>query len=316
MVVIGDSPEGAEEQTRYIVFSEFDTGRALFALRDRALTPSDEPLCGVTDWGVGSGGLAVSVAFLDYDVTGDVLERSWMRVLRADIEALPESLRSLVHRDDWESLRSREMRLTETHVGLLFGASLPVLVGSDGTFVRPTFGTSDTTSKVNLVMTGETEMFWESWDVTKVLSRSIGDAPPEVIRAVAGGDVRGLSSDGIDFTWLEARGWDEDALRYDSVSLWTGSYDGAGLVGARRVSEVQGHADGAMGGGYYAHPEPDPGDPTHSLFGFYGLADGARAVIDPSPLPAARVFWVSEDDAVAESLGQRYRIDPRELRFE
>lgn len=40
-----------------------------------------------------------------------------------------------------------------------------------------------------------------------------------------------------------------------------------------------------------------------------------RATIDPGGLPATRLVSVPATDSVVEALGQRYRIDPRALRF-
>jgi len=55
-VVIGGAPDGAADYARYVVFSELDTGRALLAIRDRALSPTrvrGEPFCAVDNWGGG-----------------------------------------------------------------------------------------------------------------------------------------------------------------------------------------------------------------------------------------------------------------------
>jgi len=239
-----------------------------------------------------------------------------MRVLRAELGELPESFRSLSHHDDWGSAMAQQMLLSRSHVGLLIGWSVPMLVGNDGSAVFPTDGSGVTSAKLNFAIAGESELFWESWGAgLRVVARSSAGAAPEVIRAVDGAHIRGFASDGVDFAWLEGRGWNDAARTYESISLWTATYDGADLIGARRVADVQRQDDGAVGGGYYAHSEADPEDPTHSVFVFFRLSDGARAMVDPRPGSARDVLWLSEDAAVVAS-GQRFRIDPRELRFE
>lgn len=116
--------------------------------------------------------------------------------------------------------------------------------------------------------------------------------------------------------WLEGRGYDDATLTYESVSLWTAEYGGAALIAPRRVAVVSGHEAGEVGGGYYVHSEPRPGEPTARQFVFYRLVDGARASVDPTDLPENAVLYVSATDSVLEAYGQLYRIDPRTLTFE
>lgn len=307
---------GAPEVGRYTVFSESQSGRAVFALRDRYGAPAadDAPFCIVHGQAVGSGALAVTARFVDFDASGRFVERSWLSVLRHELVDATTSVRALVHRDGLELLASH-MAVSPTHVGLLFENAVPALIGNDGTYVVPTFGTGDALTKTNIEMTGGAELFWEAWREPTVLVRSSNGAPPEVMRAVAGGDLRSFTSDGTDFVWLEARGRDEATRTYASVELWTATYDGTTLHAPRLVRTIPSHYDGTVGGGYYVHPEPNPLDATDADFVFYRLSDGARALVD-LPLPANEVLWVSEDDSVLEALGQRYRIDPRSLTFE
>ncbi len=324
LIYVGDSEGtpltttigGAPEVGRYTVFSELNSGRALFALRDRYGAPAadDAPFCVVHGQGVGVGALAVTAGFVDFDASGRFIERSWLSVLHHELADATTSVRALVHRDDLDLLASR-MAVSPTHVGLLFENAVPALVGTDGSYVVPTFGTGDALTKTNLEMTGETELFWEAWRTPTVLVRSSNGAPPDVMRGVAGGDIRSFASDGTDFVWLEARGRDEPTRTYASVELWTATYDGTALHSPRRVRSIPSHYDGGVGGGYYVHPEPNPSDPRDADFVFYRLSDGARALVD-LPLPANEVLWVSENDVIVEALGQRYRIDPSALTFE
>lgn len=317
IATIGGTPEGSADPRRYTVFSELNTGRALFALRDRwgAITPDDEPFCFANAHGVGSGSIGVSARFVDFDAGGRFIERSWMSVLRHELAQVPTSVTQLVNLDGWGELQNRSLHLSPSYMGGLFGSSVVTLFGNDGSHVLPTYGSSDTSEATNLEMRGEAELFWEAWRTPTVLVRSSNGAPPEVLRAVTGGDLRSFASDGNEFVWLEARGRDEATRTYASVELWTATYDGTALHAPRRVRTIPSHYDGGVGGGYYVHPEPNPTDPTDADFVFYRLSDGARALVD-LPLPANEVLWVSDDDSVLEALGQRYRIDPRALTFE
>ena len=316
IATIGETPEGASDPRRFVVVSDLGTGRAVFALRDRANAriATGSPFCSVSDQGVGSGALVASVNLYDYDDAGRFVENAWMAVLRHELVDAPTTLRSLVREADFE-LTSNGIIPTATHVGMLFEYAVSALVGNDGSFTVPTFGTGDALTKTNLEMTGEAELFWEAWREPTVLVRSSNGAPPNVLRAVTGGDIRSFASDGTDFVWLEARGRDEATRTYASVELWTATYDGTALHAPRRVRTIPSHYDGGVGGGYYVHPEPNPADARDADFVFYRLSDGARAVVD-LPLAASDVLWVSDDDSVLEAFGQRYRIDPRALTFE
>jgi len=205
--------------------------------------------------------------------------------------------------------------VSPTHIGAVFGFSVVTLIGNDGSRILPTYGSTDTSDAHNFEMTGEAELFWEAWREPTVLVRSSNGARPEVLRAVDGGDLRSFTSDGTDFVWLEARGRDEATRTYASVELWTATYDGTALRAPRRVRTIPSHYDGGVGGGYYVHPEPNPAEPRDADFVFYRLSDGARALVD-LPLPANEVLWVSEDTAIVEAFGQRYRIDPSALTYE
>lgn len=317
-VLIGETPRGATDPWRYTVFAELDSGRALFALRDRGNVsePHDTPSCEIDTGGAGAGSFAVAVSFADYDVTGDVLDRSWMILLRAEAPGAHSSVRGLYLREDWGSRFVRRVVVSPTHVGAIFGSRVPVLVGNDGSYVVPGSGTDDGASSIeSLTFLGSSDLLWESRRDPDVLVRSRGGTAPAVLRAVDGGDVRGFATDGRDLAWLEGLDVDPITREYANVSLWTAGYDATGLVSPRRVADVRGATGGALGGGYYAHAEVDVTDPTHAIFAFYRLSDGARATFDPGDLPAARVFWLSATDSVVEALGQRYRIDPRALSF-
>ena len=197
-----------------------NTGRALFALRDRANVrlPTGTPFCVVHGQAAGVGSVAFTASFVDFDAAGRFIERSWLSVLRHELVDTTTSVRALVHRDGLELLASH-MALSPTHVGLLFEDAVPALVGNDGGYVVPSFGTDDTLTNTNLEMTGEAELFWEAWRTPTVLARSSNGALPDVLRGVDGGDLRSFTSDGTDFVWLEARGRDEPTRTYASVEL-------------------------------------------------------------------------------------------------
>ena len=251
---------GAPEVGRYTVFSELHSGRAVFALRDRYGAPAadDAPFCIVHGQAVGSGALAVTARFVDFDASGRFVERSWLSVLRHELLEEPAVVRSLVNVDGWGDRTSRRLHVSPTHIGAVFGFSVVTLIGNDGSRILPTYGSTDTSDAHNFEMTGEAELFWEAWREPTVLVRSSNGAPPDVLRAVSGGDLRSFTSDGTDFVWLEARGRDEATRTYASVELWTATYDGTALRAPRRVRTIPSHYDGGVGGGYYVHPEPIP----------------------------------------------------------
>ncbi len=311
IVTQAETEDGAVDPQRTMVFSELETGRALLALRDRrnARTPLSEPICilGTFATAVGGGSLAVSASFLRFDPTGRFVWDEWMSVLRAD-RLGAEPLRAMAQLDGWDS--PRELRVSATHVGARFRWG-PLLVRNDGTHAVPTYGLGMSEQTEHLAIWGENDLFWEAQREPTVLLRSANGAPPVVVRSVEGGDVRGFDSDGTDFAWLEARAWDGVA-HYGSVSLWTATYNGLRLASPRQVAVVQGHEDGAVGGGYYVHVEPGA---AHSVFAFYRLSDGARATFDTGNAAAA-VLWVSAEDSVVQAFGETFRIDPRTLRFE
>jgi hypothetical protein len=317
-ILIGETPPGAEDPWRYTVFAGLDTSVAVLALRDRANRRPAEgvPFCRIDTGGAGAAGFAVAATFYDFDVSGEVIERSWMTVLRADLPDVHDSFRGLYVRDDWGTRSVRRMVVSPTHVGAIFGSRVPVLVGNDGSYVVPGSGTDDGANSIeNIAFVGSSDLLWESRRSPDVLVRSANGAAPVLLRAVDGGDVRGFATDGRDLAWLEGLDLDPITRQYGSVSLWTAGHDAAGLVSPRRVADVRGAMGGALGGGYYVHAEVAAGDPEHAVFAFYRLADGARAEFDPVDLPAARVFWVSATDSVVEAFGQRYRVDPRALGF-
>ena len=311
IVTQAETEDGAVDPQRAMVFSELETGRALLALRDRinARLPSGEPRCHFTTFAtaVGGGSLAVSVSFWDFDPTGRFVQESWMSVLRA-ARLGAEPLRALAKLDGWDS--PQELRVSATDVGARFRWG-PMLVRNDGTHAVPTSGLGMSNETDHLAIWGENDLFWEAQREPTVLLRSADGAPPIVVRAVEGGDVRGFASDGTDFAWLEARAWDGVA-HYGSVSLWAATYNGLRLASPRQVAVVQGHEDGAVGGGYYVHVEPGR---EHDVFAFYRLADGTRATFD-SGNPAAAVRWISAEDSVVQAFGETLRIDPRTLLFE
>jgi hypothetical protein len=322
VVLIAETPPDAEDPRRFVSFVDLGTGRVLAAFRDRgnASLPSGEPFCSIYGQGSSTGSLAVEVNFMDYDASGDRLERAWWTMLRAETFDPAASLRELYRSDVHGGSYASRLRLSPTHVAALFG-DVPVLVGNDGSYVVPTYGTGDTSETSQLEIFDSEDLVWASWRGPTVLVRSGRGAPPTVLRsvegeAVRGSDIRGFSSDANVLAWLEGRGYDDETLTYESVSLWTAEYGGAELIAPRRVAEVGGHASGEVGGGYYVHSEADPAAPSSRRFVFYRLSDGARATVDPSDLPENRVLYVSATDSILEAYGQLYRIDPLTLTFE
>lgn len=321
-VLVGETPDGAADPRRFVVFVDLLSERALVAFRDRgnARIPTGDPFCSIYGQGSGGGSLAIEVNFMDYDASGDRLERAWWSVLRAELSDPLGSLRELYRNEEHGSSFAPRLRVSPTHVGARFG-NVPVLVGNDGSYVVPTFGTGDVSETSHLEIFGSADLIWESWRGPTVLVRSGSGAAPTVLRSVEGegvrgSDIRGFSSDGNVLAWLEGRGYDDATLTYESVSLWTAEYGGAELIAPRRVASVSGHASGEVGGGYYVHSEPRSDDASARYFAFYRLSDGARATVDPSDLQENRVLYVSATDSVVEAYGQLYRIDPLTLNFE
>ncbi len=321
-VLIAETPDGTGDPRRFVVFVDLLSERVLVAFRDRgnARIPRGEPFCSIYGEGSGGDSLSIEVNFMDYDASGDRLERAWWSVLRAEVGDPRGSLRELYRNEEHGSSFAPRLRVSPTHVGARFG-NVPVLIGNDGSYVVPTYGTGDISETSHLEIFGSHDLVWESWRGPTVLVRSGSGAPPTVLRSVEGegvrgSDIRGFSSDGNTLAWIEGRGYDDATLSYESVSLWTAEYGGAALVAPRRVAAVSGHTSGEVGGGYYVHSEARPDDPSARHFVFYRLSDGARATVDPSDLQENRVLYVSATDSVLEAYGQLYRIDPLSLSFE
>ncbi|MBX7194625.1 MAG: hypothetical protein K1X94_21400 [Sandaracinaceae bacterium] len=304
------------------VFIDLDTERALLAFRVPEPTPDiqGDPYCGIFDAGIGADALALTVLFYDFDVSGDVLEREWTTVLRAESADARGTLRAL-YRDDYGAGAS-VMRVSPSHVAALYSWENVFAFGNDGSVLRPTYGLEEFYGpKSNLELVAGSDLIWDQFRSPTVMVGSRNGAVPTVLRSVDGGetrgsDIRSTTADGNTLAWLEARGWDDAAREYASVELWTGTYESGAIVRARRVAEVDGHSGGTVGAGYYVHPEPDPEEPMQSHYVFYRLADGAIASADPAPLAANDVFFVSDDVVIVSSYGQIFWLDPRTLTFE
>ena len=319
-------PSAPEERRVYshLLVVNLDTNETLMALRMRE--PSADrgaPSCMIFDAGIGSGSVAFTVRFYDYDDTGNVLQREWTGVLRAEVSDPSGTLRMIALQDSGGVMAS-VMQLSASYVATLWSWAIVRGFGEDGTVLSPTYGLEEFSgSKTNLELLGESDLLWAQWRSPTVLVRSRAGAPPTVLRSVDGGetrgsDIRGFAADGNTLAWLEAHDWNDPTRSFARVELWTGTYGEAGdIVAPRRVADVTQAGEGDVGAGLYVHAEPFP-DPTDAFFAFYRLSDGARAVFDPSPdsRGANRVLYVSDDMVITESFGQKYWIDPRELTFE
>ncbi len=319
------SPADPDERGLYThwVFVNLDSTAPIMAFRSREPTPErGNPSCHVFDAGFGSGSLAMTVTFYDYDETGDVVEREWVSVLRAELVNPSDTLR-LVTQQDRGWVMASVMQVSPSHVATLWSWATIRGFGEDGSVLRPTLGLEEFSgSKTNLEILGDSDLLWVQWRTPTVLVGSRSGATPTVLRSVDGGttrgsDIRGFAADGNTLAWLEARNWNDPIRAFEHVELWTGTYEDGGIASPRRVADVSQAGEGDVGAGLYVHPEP-LADPTDAIFAFYRLSDGARAVVDPDPGPRAAnyVLYVSDDMVIVEAFGQKYSIDPRRLVFE
>jgi hypothetical protein len=210
-------PGSEDDGHTYWVFVDIDTRRVWAAFRTTEPTGNtDAPVCGIFDVGMGPSSLALTVSFYDFDASGEIVEREWSRVLRAELSDPVRTLRVL-HEDDFGTMTASSMRADATHVAVLYNWGILRLFSDDGTLFEPTRGLAEFSGRAtSLQLLADGVLLWEQWQNPTVIARSARGAPADAVRSVDGGetlgsDIRSLAADENTLAWLEARRWDDSA---------------------------------------------------------------------------------------------------------
>lgn len=136
---------------------------------------------------------------------------------------------------------------------------------------------------------------WEDWGARVRLVHGSAEQATELYYEAAGGDVKGLATDGVSLAWSE--GYDRSADgSYARAELWTAPYarDPADLV-PRKVRDLEGVVRQArVGSGYYAFRGSGE---WHQIL-VVRLSDGrlGRWTLPPEDSPRGIPLWVSADE--------------------
>jgi len=287
------------------------TAGLVMAFRDYLPSGADDdrPRCRINA-AVRGAAFSASVELYEYDPTGFVLIRNWIRFYRGEVTN-PGDVAMVVHRDDFP-LPIQTLRLNETTIAAEIEGTVAVTVARDGTLTIPS--TPLYPNYVQELQLTDAGTFWTDWGGYVALAYAPPGEEGRVIRALDRGDIREFSTDGEDYAWTEAYDQDPATHRYARAELWTGRWNGTS-IDAHYVRDLDSHAKSFVGGGYYIRAELAPvGD--RNQYVFYRLSDGARAiVVAPDGGRALDVLYATPTDVFLDA-GIVFRIDPRTLVFE
>lgn len=304
-----------------------DSGTTLAAVRFQVnFADHAQPNCGTEQFATSGTDVGFEVNFARYDAAGSHVLEAWIRTYRGTYDDLQSTLRrvstttftdpapgggviggytvtafglgpDLASFDYVQSIAVSQADGSTRFVSgpLALHASPPFHVGSDVLF-------SGATTSGN-----------------GVLAQSLHGADATLLRVVSGGDVIVFGTDGTSIAWTEGLTYDVGAGTWATMSLWSGTYDGA--LHATRVRDMTAlprNEYTAVGGGYFVQAEASVAL-GRNVYAVYRLSDGSRAVFDPiaagGPYAAERVRLVAADEIVFDTTHTLWRVDPRTLAF-
>lgn len=259
----------------------------------------------------------VEVDYVRYDSSGAHPLEAWIDTFRGSYDSFASTATRMSH----APLDTSAAITVPTAMGM--GADFSSYVYAQGLFASQSDGSvRNVSGSLHLVVAqpyhvAEDILFGAIVNIDPrlyVIARSMHGADATVLRSVADIDIFGFSADSTTLAWMEGAGFDASSGDYATIALYSGTYAGGAIL-ANHVRDLPAHHPGvsAFGGGYYAVVEYQ--GTSHLVYAVYRLSDGARAVFDPAPSEAERIYLVSGTEFVFDAHATIYRIDPTSLTF-